>query len=291
MSMAPKLLSDEAAIIENRLEYLMPAETNLQKDIFDACRYSLLSGGKRLRPALCMVFYHLCGGMADSAYDFASAIEMIHSYSLIHDDLPCMDNSDMRRGKPSCHKVYGYSAALLAGDALLNRAFEIMTMGLEGIDPSYQLKAAHAMASSAGVYGMVGGQAIDLAFEGKPCNEKQLWTLISLKTASLIAGACESGCLLAGADKDTAAAAAKYGESVGLAFQIRDDILDKIGDSSILGKPTGEDEKKNTFASLYGIKECEKMVCKLTGDALECAARFDSAILKDTAVWLSGREF
>lgn len=291
MPMAPKLLTEEASIIENRLDSLMPSETNLQKEIFDACRYSLLNGGKRLRPVLCMVFYHLCGGRADSAYDFASAIEMIHSYSLIHDDLPCMDDSDMRRGKPSCHKVYGYSAAVLAGDALLNRSFEIMTMSLNGVDPSCQLRAANAVASSAGIYGMVGGQAIDLAFEGKECNEKQLWTLIGLKTASLIAGACESGCLLAGADEETAKTAAKYGESVGLAFQIRDDILDKIGDSSILGKPIGEDEKKNTFASLYGIKECEKLVRKLTADALECAERLDSDILKDTAVWLSGREF
>ncbi len=287
-------LSNWAVLCEQRLNELLPCEDNLQKEIFDACRYSLLAGGKRLRPALCMIFYRLCGGEAAGAVDFASGIEMIHSYSLIHDDLPCMDDSDYRRGRLSCHRVFGYSTAMLAGDALLNRAFEVMSAPVEGIDPRCQMEALHAMATASGIYGMVGGQVIDLALEGTSCTEEQLWKMIELKTAAMIAGACESGCRLAGADEETAAAAASYGRAIGLAFQIRDDVLDVTGDAELVGKPVGEDSEsgKNTFVSMYGVERCEELISELTGKALACAERLDGGgELRDIALWLTDRQY
>ncbi|MBE6993025.1 MAG: polyprenyl synthetase family protein [Ruminococcaceae bacterium] len=287
-------VSNWAVLTEQRLNELMPCEDNLQKEIFDACRYSLLAGGKRLRPALCMIFYHLCGGSADSAIDFASGIEMIHSYSLIHDDLPCMDDSDYRRGRLSCHRVYGYSTAMLAGDALLNRAFEIMSQPLSGVDPKCQMKALHTVATASGLYGMVGGQVIDLALEGKSCTEDQLWKMIELKTAVMIAGACESGCRLAGADEETAKAAYEYGRAIGLAFQIRDDVLDVTGDAALVGKPVGEDGEsgKNTFVSMYGVEKCNELIAELTDKAIRCTEAFANGDeLREIALWLTDRQY
>lgn len=294
MDDTPQIISELTPLIEKCLDALLPQESNLQKEIFEACRYSLLAGGKRLRPSLCMIFYHLCGGQAQSALDFASAIEMIHSYSLVHDDLPCMDNSDYRRGRPACHKVYGYSTAVLAGDGLLNRAFEVMTSPLEGIDPLCQLSAAHVMATASGIYGMVGGQVIDLAIEGAVCSPEQLHSMVELKTSALIAGACKSGCCLAGADPETAEAAWQYGQAIGLAFQIRDDVLDLVGDQTLLGKPLGEDAQKgkNTFASMYGVKKCHQMIEELTQKALELSEVFPQGnVLKDIALWLLSRNY
>ncbi len=290
----PKALSVFIPDIENSIERLMPQASNMQKNIFEACRYSILAGGKRLRPTLCLFFYHLFGGQAPGAVDFAAAIEMIHSYSLIHDDLPCMDDSDLRRGKPSCHKVYGYSTAVLAGDALLNRAFEVMTSSLEGIDPASQLRAAGVMSYESGAYGMVGGQVIDLAIEGHDCTEAQLWTMVDLKTAALISGACKSGALLAGASEKDAQAAYEYGRNIGLAFQIRDDMLDAQGENALLGKPTGEDEKngKNTFVSKYGMAKCEELIKELTDKAISAVKDLDRAEdLGEIAFWLSGRSY
>ncbi|MEA4921342.1 MAG: farnesyl diphosphate synthase [Clostridiaceae bacterium] len=295
MGETPKKLDKYAKMVEKRLDELFPNSESFADDLFSACRYSLLGGGKRLRPFLCLTFYSLCGGMSEDAISFASAIEMIHTYSLIHDDLPCMDDSDYRRGKLSCHKVYGYPQAVLAGDALLNRAFEVLSSPLANIQPSNVLSAMNAMAYASGIYGMIGGQMIDLSIEGKKCSKEQLWKMDELKTAVLIAGACKSGCCLAGADESKINAAYEYGKCLGVAFQIRDDMLDEAGDAALLGKPMGEDVKngKNTFVSYYGMDKCEILIAELTEKAISYAESFGrgAAELKEIALWLTDRKY
>jgi len=296
MSSAPVKLKIYAEMLEKELERLMPKEECLQSEIFEACRYSLLEGGKRLRPFFSMTFFELCGGKAEDALSFAAGIEMIQSYSLIHDDLPCMDDSDYRRGKLSNHKVYGYSTAVLAGDALLNRAFEVFTSPMEGIKPLDQLAAANVMGTASGVYGMVGGQVVDLALENRQCTAEELEKMVSLKTGALIAGSCKSGCCLAGASPEKAEAAYNFGMAVGLAFQIRDDMLDLVGTSEQVGKPMGSDAEnnKNTYASVYGLEKCEQLVKELTDKALESASVFGEegkAVLSEIALWLINRTY
>lgn len=295
MGSVPQKLEIYAKMVEQRLDELFPKDDGITGDLFSACRYSLLGGGKRLRPFLCLTFYALCGGVPEDALSFASAIEMIHTYSLIHDDLPCMDDSDYRRGKLSCHKVYGYAPAVLAGDALLNRAFEVMSLPIAEINSGNILLAMNAMAYASGIYGMIGGQMIDLTIEGKECSKEQIWKMDELKTAALIAGACKSGCCLAGADSSKVSAAYEYGKCLGLAFQIKDDMLDEAGDAALLGKPMGEDAKngKNTFVSYYGIERCETIIAELTEKAMMYSESFGegSAELKDIALWLTDRTY
>ena len=297
MDRMPSNLTLYADLVEQELSRLMPEEHSLfQKEVFSACRYSLLGGGKRLRPYLCMTFYALCSGKdARDALSFASGIEMIHSYSLIHDDLPCMDNSDYRRGKLSNHKVYGETTAVLAGDALLNRAFEVMSSPDQKIEPANLLRALHVMGTASGAYGMVGGQIIDLAMEGRSCTADELWKMVELKTGALIWGACKSGACLAGASNELQEAAYQYGLCVGLAFQIRDDLLDLTGDAALVGKPLGHDaeNEKNTFASVYGIEKCETMIRELTEKALKHAEAFGDGAeqLRNLALWLIDRTY
>ena len=297
MKGTPANLKYYADLVEEELSRLVPEEKELfQTEIFDSCRYSLLGGGKRLRPYLCLTFYQLCGG-ADvrDALTFASGIEMIHSSSLIHDDLPCMDDSDYRRGKLSNHKVYGETMAVLAGDALLIRAFEAMSCPKQNIEPANILRALHAMGTASGVYGMVGGQVIDLDMEGKICTSEQLWKMVELKTGALICGSCKSGACLAGASEELQEAAYQYGLCIGLAFQIRDDLLDLTGDAELVGKPLGSDAEndKNTFASVYGIEKCEAMIAELTERALTHAEAFGAGAeqLKALAMWLLDRAY
>ena len=297
MAVMPSNLAICAQMVEDELSRLVPEENTLfQSKVFSSCRYSLLGGGKRLRPYLCMTFYQLCGG-ADlrDAVTFASGIEMIHSYSLIHDDLPCMDNSDYRRGKPSNHKVYGETTAVLAGDALLNRAFEVMSDPAQKIEPANLLRALHVMGTASGAYGMVGGQIIDLDLEGRSCTEDELWKMVELKTGALIWGACKSGACLAGASPALQEAAYQYGLCIGLAFQIRDDLLDLSGDAALVGKPIGSDaqNEKNTFASIYGVEKCEQLISELTEKALHHAEAFGpgAEILKNLALWLIDRAY
>lgn len=261
--------------MEQALDACFPAEICRQSEIFAACRYSLLGAGKRIRPALLLEFYRQCGGEESEAMAFACGVEMIHTYSLIHDDLPCMDNDDYRRGRPSNHKVYGEAMALLAGDALLNRAFEVM-LSQQDIAPERAMRAAAYIAARSGVYGMIGGQVQDLALEGRLASPEEQREMVALKTCELLRAACVGGVLLAGGTEEQIQAAEQYAASVGMAFQIRDDMLDVIGSTETLGKQVGSDaaNQKSTFVSLYGLEICAKKVAALTRQAQQAAMQF-----------------
>ncbi|MGM9524607.1 MAG: polyprenyl synthetase family protein [Faecousia sp.] len=247
-----------------------------QKELFEAMRYSLLAGGKRLRPVLTQAFCELCGGNAEEALPFGAAIEMVHTYSLIHDDLPCMDNDDFRRGKPTNHRVYGEATAVLAGDALLTAAFSQLAKAK--LPAERIVEAVRVLSLCAGELGMVGGQVLDMDAEARECTEQEVYDIQSRKTGALISAACQLGVIAAGGTKTQQAAASAYAESLGLAFQIEDDILDVIGDAQKLGKAVGVDEKKNTFVRLYGIEKCREMIKDETDKAIAALAVFDRPI-------------
>ena len=258
----------------------------------DAMLYSLQIGGKRIRPVLMIEFYSLCGGKAKGIYNFAIALEMIHTYSLIHDDLPCMDNDDFRRGRPSCHKAFDEATAVLAGDGLLTEAFALASRA-EGIPAENIVKAINILAECAGVSGMIGGQIIDIQNEGKTLSIEKLQKLYSLKTGALIKAAAKIGCILAGKE-DKCEYAERYAENIGLAFQIVDDILDFCGDEALLGKPIGSDEKNNkcTYVTLCGIQESRNVVEKLTLEAKMCVDKIgtNGRFLRDMADYLAIRD-
>ncbi len=235
--------------------------------MLDAMGYSLGNGGKRIRPMLTLEFCRVCGGDYKSAIPFAIGVEMIHTYSLIHDDLPCMDNDDMRRGKPSSHKVYGEANALLAGDGLLTLAFE--TVLSADIDAGKKAMAALELAKAAGVSGMIGGQVMDLANEEKAATLDEIMQTERLKTGKLIKVAAVMGCIAAGASETQIKAAEKYCENIGLAFQIVDDMLDVTSDEATLGKPIGSDSEngKSTFVTLLGLDESACYARELTEQA------------------------
>lgn len=261
-------------------------------DLYDAMSYSLLAGGKRLRPILTLETCRLCGGDPATVVPFACAVEMIHTYSLIHDDLPCMDNDELRRGKPTNHMVYGEATAVLAGDGLLTAAFELALEGRKGLEPQRVLEALHCLAHAAGAGGMVGGQALDMAGEGHALTQTDVEELQRLKTGALIAAAAEMGCVLAGGGPEERQAVRQYAQKLGLAFQIRDDMLDVTGDQDQLGKPVGSDAKgeKTTFVTLRGLEECSRLVEKLTNEAIESLAGFEEPeFLQELARALVGR--
>lgn len=235
--------------------------------MLDAMAYSLSNGGKRIRPVLTLEFCRVCGGDYKAAIPFALGVEMIHTYSLIHDDLPCMDNDDMRRGKPSSHKVYGEANALLAGDGLLTLAFE--TVLSADISADKKALAALELAKAAGVSGMIGGQVMDLANEGRSVTLDEIKATDRLKTGEMIRVAAVMGCIAAGAGSEMIAAAEKYCENIGLAFQIVDDILDVTSDDVTLGKPVGSDSEneKSTYVSHLGIEKSEVYARELTAQA------------------------
>ncbi len=291
--MVKKVLTDYNKIIEEAIDKYLPDEEKNYKTVIEAMRYSLLLGGKRIRPALLLEFYKICGGKGQSAVPFALALEMIHTYSLIHDDLPCMDNDDMRRGKPSNHKVYGEDMALLAGDGLLTLAFGIAAK-CNDLPAERVLKAIGELACFAGYKGMIGGQVIDLQSENKAVGLDIIEELNLLKTAGLIRAACRIGCILAGADEEKILAADSFARNIGLAFQLVDDILDVTGDLKLLGKPIGSDSENNksTFVSVLGIEKCRDDVKMLTESAVACLDRFDSdtQFLKQLTIYLSCRE-
>ena len=256
----------------------LPATCGLQTVVAEAMTYACTDGGKRIRPVLTLEFCRLCGGNPEAALPAAAAIEMIHSYSLVHDDLPCMDNSFLRRGKPSTHAVYGETMALLAGDGLLNLAFETIlapknrgTLTAEGV-----LGAASALADAAGIDGMVGGQVIDLANEGKQIDLATLEALQRGKTAALLIAACVMGARLAGATPAQEQAARIFGEGIGLSFQIIDDILDVTATAETLGKPVGSDaeNEKTTYVSLLGLEEARRLAAQRTAEAVEALSVF-----------------
>lgn len=275
--------------INSALKEYLPAADDV---VSQAMRYSVENGGKRIRPALLLEFCRVCGGDYIKAVPFACALEMIHTYSLIHDDLPCMDNDDFRRGKPSCHIAFGEEYALLAGDALLTLAFE--TAMKSNLSAEITVKAAKELAKAAGVMGMVGGQVLDLQNEGKKVGIPDLQKTDELKTGELIRAACVLGCVCAGADDKKIAAAEKYAHDIGIAFQIVDDILDVTSDEETLGKPIGSDEEnqKSTYVSLLGIEKSRKTAEELTLNAQKALDAFDGDVssLKDFAEKLKNRK-
>ncbi len=245
-----------------------------QKPLFAAMEYSLLAGGKRLRPIFVLDFCRMCGGDWKQAAPFAAAIEMIHTYSLIHDDLPCMDNDDFRRGRPTNHKVFGEGLAVLAGDALLTDAFMVAAKA-KLPRPEDMATAVALMAEGAGSLGMVGGQVLDIMSEERELTEEEVLAIQSRKTGGLISIACCLGVLAGGGSEKQFEAAAQFAAGLGLAFQIRDDILDVIGTQEEMGKQVGTDEVKNTFVKLYGLEESEKKVHLFTGYALDALKAFE----------------
>jgi len=267
-------LETEKNRVEKRLETLLSDTEGYAKTLCDAMRYSVMAGGKRLRPCLFLATAEACGGDKDALLDFACALELIHTYSLIHDDLPAMDNDDLRRGKPTCHKVYGEAQAILAGDGLLTYAFQVMSSLRGSVDDSALLDAIHEVASSAGMNGMVIGQAVDVEQEGQPLDEEILHFIHRNKTGALFSASIVSAAILCKAEKNIIAALREFSLWSGIAFQIADDLLDVRGDAKSLGKTPGSDIKNNktTYVTLFGITEAEKRASEAANKAIDALA-------------------
>ena len=296
MDRTKQQLGSYASMLETALAGYLPRHPSPEQTVADAMAYSLLSGGKRIRGALTLAFYRLFREDVRPALPYAGALEMVHAYSLIHDDLPCMDDDDLRRGKPSCHIAYGEATALLAGDALLTLAFETMTdpRHAGAFAPGAVVKAVRCLAAAAGCAGMIGGQMIDLYQEGKPASEELLKRTYAKKTGALIAAAAQMGCVLAGARPEETEAAESYCEKIGLAFQIVDDLLDVTGDARVLGKPIGSDieNKKCTYVSIYGLDAARQKVDQLNQEAKASLQKLkgDTSFLASLADLLAGRQ-
>ncbi|WP_432665212.1 polyprenyl synthetase family protein [Wukongibacter baidiensis] len=283
--------------VEDALYKYFQDKTGFQKTVIESMEYSIRAGGKRLRPILLLEVCKLVGGTSDDAMPFACAMEMIHTYSLIHDDLPAMDNDDYRRGKPTNHKVYGDGIAILAGDGLLNMAFETM---LEKVisDPKAMergMKAMHSIASASGVKGMIGGQVVDLESEGKRIEKETLDFIHLTKTSALIEASIMAGAMIGGATENQCEALQTYGRGIGLAFQIIDDILDVVGDEAKLGKKVGSDidNEKSTYPSIYGIEKSKEMASELFENSLTSLELFDEKadFLRKLVEFLRSREY
>ena len=260
-----------------------------QKKLFESMRYSLLAGGKRLRPFLVREFCRVCGGTEEAADHAAAAIEMIHTYSLIHDDLPCMDDDDLRRGKPTNHKVYGEAVACLAGDGLQTDAFRVLAESTN--DDAVKTRCVLILATEAGSCGMVGGQVLDMEAEQRECTDTDVIAIQSRKTGGLFRAACLMGVVCGKGTPAQFDAAERYADAIGLAFQIEDDILDVIGSKEKLGKSVGTDEDKNTFVKIYGIDKCREIVRQQTQIAIDALSAFDGAeVLRELALYLTERE-
>ena len=275
-------MAERTAQIEQIIKKYLPKEEGYQKTIMEAMNYSVLAGGKRLRPMLMQETYRLFGGRSEVIEPFMAAIEMIHTYSLVHDDLPAMDNDEYRRGKKTTHAVYGEAMGILAGDALLNYAYETaarafaMEPGNPGVYQAFQILTAKA-----GIYGMVGGQTVDVESEGKPgMTKEKLDFIYRLKTSALIEGAMLTGAVLAGATQGEQKIIEQTAGEVGLAFQVQDDILDVTSTMEVLGKPIGSDEKnhKITYVTYEGIEKAKADVASLSEQAI---ARMDSLVVKN----------
>ncbi len=289
-------INDYVNLIETALKNYLPQGEYIEQTLIDSMEYSLMCGGKRIRPLLTLLFCELCGEDVKKALPYACAVEMIHTYSLIHDDLPCMDDDDYRRGRPSNHKVYGDDIATLAGDAMQSLAFEIMLShsAVSLVTSDCAVKAAYTLASYCGTLGMVGGQVIDIQSEGKSAPLEILQQMDEKKTGALIKAACEMGCIIAKADEKKLNAATQYAHCIGLAFQIVDDILDVTSTSDDLGKPVGSDSDndKSTYVSLLGVDKCKELVDELTQKALDSLSAFDgdTKALTDLALSLAKRK-
>ncbi len=259
-----------------------------QQVLLDAMRYSLLAGGKRIRPILVYDFCRMCGGEWKNASHFAAAVEMIHTYSLIHDDLPCMDDDDYRRGRLTNHKVYGEAVAVLAGDALLTAAFNWLAKAPGSAES--RIRAVEVLSVCSGELGMVGGQVLDMQSDSRQCTEQEVLDIQSRKTGELISAACQLGVIAGGGTLEQQSAAAEFAKHLGLAFQIRDDMLDVVGNAHELGKAVGVDGNKNTFVHLYGLEKCEELVRYHTDAAIESLQAFsDTGYMKNLALKLTNR--
>jgi geranylgeranyl diphosphate synthase type II len=274
-------LAAQKAVIDAELDRLLPPASGPGARVVEAMRYSLLGGGKRLRPILCLAAAEAVGGSGPQVLPAACALEMIHTYSLIHDDLPAMDNDDLRRGRPTCHKQFDEATAILAGDGLLTAAFLVLAAGCQQYPDRMQTygEVIHLIAAAAGHAGMVGGQMADLLAEGQPSSLEQVEAIHRLKTGALLTAAVRSGALLGGGSPEQVAALTRYGEKFGLIFQITDDLLDVEGDSAEMGKPTGMDavRQKATYPAVLGVAAARAQAQGLTAAALHDLAIFPAA--------------
>ena len=282
--------------IEKLLKEYMPEEKGYQKTIFEAMNYSLKAGGKRLRPILTLEACRIVGGNEEDVIPFAIAIEMIHTYSLIHDDLPALDNDELRRGRPTNHKVYGDAMAILAGDGLLNYAFEIMLKSSIGKEnPAKYLNAINEIAKSSGVYGMIGGQVVDIESEDKKIEMEKLDFIHLNKTAAIIVGCMRAGAIIGDATEEQIENITKYATNIGLSFQIADDILDITGDESKLGKKVGSDidNNKSTYPSLIGLEKSKEIANDLINEAKTRISNIkgDNEFLNDLAEYIVARDY
>lgn len=279
-------------LVDNYLSNYFKDKGSYNSLIYDAASYSLNVGGKRIRPILFMLVYFMYKGEDKEIIDMAAAIEMIHTYSLIHDDLPCMDNDDLRRGKPTNHKVYGENIAVLAGDALLNEAM-ILLMDFSIKHGKDALVAAREIAYAAGADGMIGGQVVDIINEGKRISKEELNYMHLKKTGELIRSSIVAGAILAEADKSEIDLLNKFGMNLGLAFQIKDDVLDVTGDVEKLGKNTLADVNKSNFITMYGLEECKVMCEDLTAECITILDKIsvNTDILKELTIELLKRDF
>jgi len=280
-----KRLLEDCALVERWLETCF-ADRERYGRIYEAMNYSLMAGGKRIRPVLTLETCRMCGGDVEAALPFACALEMVHTYSLIHDDLPCMDDDDLRRGKPTNHKVFGEANAVLAGDALLTAAFEMMTEHRGTLDAEQVLDAVDCLSHAAGAAGMIGGQVLDMEGEERPLSVEELKLMQSLKTGALICAAAELGCIVAGGSREQRRAVRDYAQCIGRAFQVRDDMLDVTSTDEVLGKPIGSDAEngKTTFVTALGLDGCAKLVEELTEQAIRALDAFGKP---EFHVWLA----
>ena len=271
-----RYLETRRLIVEEALEAALPEKEGPEARVVEAMRYSLFAGGKRFRPILCIAAAEAVGEEVEAAMPAACALEMIHTYSLIHDDLPAMDNDDLRRGKPTSHVVFGEAIAILAGDGLLTEAFVLLS-GYHTLLPERALKLIGVIARAASYRGMVGGQVVDMLSQNKPADLETVQQMHNRKTAALISAAAESGALAGRSTDDQVEALARYGRAIGLAFQIADDILDIEGDTEVLGKTTGSDvaRGKVTYPAVVGLEEARQSARELVNDALAALERFD----------------
>lgn len=287
------VLKDYNKIIEEKIKSFFPEKEVSYQLLIDSMLYSLMAGGKRVRPVLCMEFCKAAGGNAKDALEFAATIEMVHTYSLIHDDLPAIDNDELRRGKPTNHVVYGEGNALIAGDALQTAAFGMLLSSK--LSPELVVKAGKTLAFAAGKDGMCAGQILDMDTPNKVLELEQLYEIHENKTSALLETACMMGVIAAGASAEKIDAARAYAKALGLAFQVRDDMLDVISTEEKLGKPIGSDVKnqKITFVTKLGLDKCQEIVQEETDKALDILNKnFENTeFLVEFTKWLAGRDY
>lgn len=286
-------LKEQIALIDAHLDKYLAPKDNPQGIIYEAMRYSVFAGGKRLRPVLMLMTCEMCGGDINEVMPFACALEMIHTYSLIHDDLPAMDNDDLRRGMPTSHKKFGEATAILAGDALLTKAFEIVSQ-YSGSETARAMRAINILAVSAGTEGMIGGQIVDMESENKTITLDELRYLHLNKTGAIIRSACAIGALMSGADETKIQAVDEFAKNLGIAFQIQDDILDVEGTEEELGKPIGSDaeENKNTYVSLLGAEKSRELSLSYSEKAKKALETFgeNAEFLRELTDYLTERK-